>query len=484
MMMSTKERRCSRLIDIKAFKKNWHSNLLQYIGRSHPGVEEPYSVLRGVTSDHVSDYIAAKFAEDNQRGSIEALKLLKDLTNALSFTVVNTDSCSFDISKVHLNDEGNLMIVNFEPSLAANKGSKNDMPYWRSWQEICIELLAGDLTYEPDPSVEYDADPSSHKRLEYLRPILGHIHYGGVRFKETSIEMAFKNEGLKLSQALRELSMAVKNPLSSNAQGLPALWPRWPELHYAAHFREPLVLDAGDIGYISGHPPQFTKLANVSAEITRGLIGGLPSSFRVKPLRCMPFKRWRTKVVNGITRHSFRFRDSDATYLADWRRGRARLEKDFVLRRINIPTETGLVVECSEAWKVLSERADSLAFNHTERVITASNLILVVYFKQQTGCATFALNKKVNSDQWRDMWTREGFASPPDEIYFYESPPGGLNGVWGYFSFESVPGSPYLKWTPERNDAGESWGWTFQSDDWTVEISKPNVKQYVRYVQL
>jgi hypothetical protein len=62
-----------------------------------------------------------------------------------------------------------------------------------------------------------------------------------------------------------------------------------------------------------------------------------------------------------------------------------------------------------------------------------------------------------------------------------------------------VPGSPYSKWTPDRDEAGESWGWTFQSEDWTVEISKcvelrldslnidcfrPNIKQYIRYVQL
>jgi hypothetical protein len=123
----------------------------------------------------------------------------------------------------------------------------------------------------------------------------------------------------------------------------------------------------------------------------------------------------------------------------------------------------------------------------------------VVYFKQQSGYATFRLNKKVTEEKWRDIWAKDGQNSPPDAIYFYESPPGGPNGVWGYFSLSPVPGSPYAKWTPDRDEAGESWGWTFQSEDWTVEISKcvelrldslnidcfrPNIKQYIRYVQL
>ncbi|KAJ7153460.1 hypothetical protein C8R43DRAFT_1002045 [Mycena crocata] len=479
------KRKAMHETDIKAFKRDWHPNLPQYMGRSHPGVEEPYSVLRGVTSDHVSDYIALKFAEDNLRGSIEALKLLKDLTNALSFTVVNTDSCSFDISKVHLNDEGNLMIVNLEPSLATNKGSKNDMPYWRSWQEICIELLAGDPTYEPDPSVEYDADPLLHKRLEYLRPILGHIHYGGVRFKETSIEMAFKSEGMLLAQVLRKLRADLRKPLalqvSADAQVLHAMSRRSRELHYVAHFRDPLEIDVGDIGYIIGKPPRFIPIENVRSELADGWEFG---PRKVQPFRFFPADRWTTTTVEGITRYTFQFTKSSATDLADWRKERPRLDKNFLLRRINLPTEHGLVVECSKAWKVLSERAESLASNHTERSINASNLILVVYFKQQSGYATFRLNKNVNSDQWREIWTTEGFASPPNQIYFYESPPGGPNGVWGYFSFSAAPGSPYLKWTPERDNAGEPWGWTFHSEDWTVEISKPNIKQYIRYVQL
>ncbi|KAJ7699296.1 hypothetical protein B0H17DRAFT_1196382 [Mycena rosella] len=448
--------------DIKAFKNNWHGNLVQYIGRSFPGSEQPFNVLRGVTSDHVSHYIAVKFNQDNQRGSVEALRLLKDLANALAFTVGHTNSSAFDV---------NASAPHFElTTLTGLQISK---------------LLAGDPAYEPNPAIEYYADPSSHTRLEYLRPILGHIHCGSGRFKETNIETAFKNQGLMLFQALRDLRTAVHNPLAPpDTQVLQAMWRRWRELHYVAHFREPLRLDVGDIGYVSGNPPQFTRLANVRKKLMDGVFPYVPP--RVKPLRAAPFKRWMSKVVNGVTRHSFKFRASDMKDLAVWRKGRARLEKDFMLRRINVPneSESGLVVDCSKAWKVLADSAARLASAHAEPVISADNLILVVYFKQQSGHATFSLNKKVSAAQWYDIWAREGFTSPPEYIYFFESPPGGPNGVWGYFSFSPLPGTPHSRWTPERDDAGELWGWTFQSEDWTVEISKPNVKQYIRYVQL
>ncbi|KAJ7457034.1 hypothetical protein FB451DRAFT_601064 [Mycena latifolia] len=284
-----------------------------------------------------------------------------------------------------------------------------------------------------------------------------------------------------LSQALRELRKAVQNPLAPpDAQVLRAIW-RGSREHYVAHFREPLRIDVGDIGYVSGNPPRFTRLANISEKITDGVCIGFP---RIKPIRTAPYKRWRTVVVHGVTRHSFKFRASDVADLADWRGGRPRLEKDFLLRRINVPSEPGLVVDCSKAWAVLADSAARLASEQAEPLLSASNLILVVYFKQQSGHATFRLNKEVNPDQWRQVWAREGFASPPEFIYFYEAPPGGPNGVWGYFSFSPVPGTPHLRWTPEKDDAGEMWGWTFQSEDWTVEISKPNVKQYIRYVQL
>src|ERR1700685_3624123 len=91
---------------------------------------------------------------------------------------------------------------------------------------------------------------------------------------------------------------------------------------------------------------------------------------------------------------------------------------------------------------------------------------------QQSGKAVFRINKEVNDEQWRAVWAREGFDTVPEMIYFYESPPGGSNGVWGYFSFSPTPGTPHRNWTPERDDAGESWGWTFVSEDWTIDISK------------
>jgi hypothetical protein len=95
-----------------------------------------------------------------------------------------------------------------------------------------------------------------------------------------------------------------------------------------------------------------------------------------------------------------------------------------------------------------------------------------VYLLQQSGYASFGTNKKFDPDQWRALWHSEGFDEVPDAVYFYESPPGGSKGIWGYFSFSPTPGSPYHHWTPETDDAGESWGWTFVSEDWTVEISK------------
>lgn len=72
----------------------------------------------------------------------------------------------------------------------------------------------------------------------------------------------------------------------------------------------------------------------------------------------------------------FRFRDSDALGLEDWHTQRPRLDKDFKLRRINMPREEGLVVDCAEAWRCLADCAADLAGNHSERLIRASDLIL------------------------------------------------------------------------------------------------------------
>jgi hypothetical protein len=82
------------------------------------------------------------------------------------------------------------------------------------------------------------------------------------------------------------------------------------------------------------------------------------------------------------------------------------------------------------------------------------------------------MNKKVDHNQWQAVWAREGFDTIPEVLYFYESAPGGNGGVWGYFSFSPIPGTPHSNWTPEQDDAGELWGWTFVSEDWTIEISK------------
>jgi len=80
------------------------------------------------------------------------------------------------------------------------------------------------------------------------------------------------------------------------------------------------------------------------------------------------------------SRHAFRFRDTDATKLADWRSQRPRLDKDFKLRRINLPhgrgSEPGLVVDCARAWDCLAERAHDLAGNHAGHIIRPSDLIL------------------------------------------------------------------------------------------------------------
>jgi hypothetical protein len=212
------------------------------------------------------------------------------------------------------------------------------MPHWRSWQEICVEvsqlweivcsgliirkLLSGDRAYEPNPAIEHApglsicpfyrtpnktrsvADPFQHRRLEYLRPILGHIHSGGLRFKDR-IESAFKRQALMLTEARTRLerselgTMPQGNSRQPDEKLLRALWPRSRELHYVAHFREPLDVKTGDIGYITGKPElRFVRLANVYREIsdnhyfTDGTI----------PLRREPVDRWTREVVEGAVR--------------------------------------------------------------------------------------------------------------------------------------------------------------------------------------
>jgi hypothetical protein len=82
---------------------------------------------------------------------------------------------------------------------------------------------------------------------------------------------------------------------------LRALWPRSRELHYVAHYSEPLGVKVGDIGYISWQPPQFTSLDNVYGEISDGHFAGLHVS--IQPLRKLPRDRWFTEEVQGIIRY-------------------------------------------------------------------------------------------------------------------------------------------------------------------------------------
>jgi hypothetical protein len=83
---------------------------------------------------------------------------------------------------------------------------------------------------------------------------------------------------------------------------LRALWHRSQELHYVAHFCEPLDVDIGDIGYITGDPPQFTQLANVSNEIQSGKS---VSGMGIQRSRFTPRDRWTTQEVQGVVRCVF-----------------------------------------------------------------------------------------------------------------------------------------------------------------------------------
>ncbi|KIM76228.1 hypothetical protein PILCRDRAFT_653568 [Piloderma croceum F 1598] len=145
-------------------------------------------------------------------------------------------------------------------------------------------------------------DPIQHGRLQYLRPILGHIHSGGLRSKD-KIESAFKRQGLMLSQSIRRLEKIQSCTTFDGTQVghddlLRALWHRSRELHYVAHFREPLDVDIGDIGYIIGDPPQLIQLANVSNEIQSWKS---VSGKGIQRSRFTPRDRWTTQEVKGVT---------------------------------------------------------------------------------------------------------------------------------------------------------------------------------------
>jgi len=205
------------------------------------------------------------------------------------------------------------------------------------------------------------------------------------------IESAFRRQGLMLSQSLKRFEdLQTRGNVDSSpatSDGLSrVLWHHSRELHYVAHFREPLDMDVGDIGYIIGDPPQFIRLDNVFDKISDRNM----QNSRIEISPSWPPDRWIMEEVQGIQRyafevvlfnrltdkprHAFRFRDSDAWELAD--RPRAHLNKDVLLRSINLPSERGLVVDCSLSWDCLAERANDLAAGHTKRTISATDLIL------------------------------------------------------------------------------------------------------------
>jgi len=107
-----------------------------------------------------------------------------------------------------------------------------------------------------------------------------------------------------LSQSIRRLEKIQSCTTSRGTQVghdelLRALWHRSRELHYVAHFREPLDVDTGDIGYITGDPPQFTRLANVSNEIQSGK--SVPGR-GIQRSRFTPRNRWTTRKIKGVVR--------------------------------------------------------------------------------------------------------------------------------------------------------------------------------------
>jgi hypothetical protein len=110
-----------------------------------------------------------------------------------------------------------------------------------------------------------------------------------------------------LSQSLRRLE-GIQKPMVPDKPQQPtpptnllgALWPSLRDVHYVAHFQEPLLMNAGDVGYIKGNPPQFTRLRNVYTLLTDAK--HLPRNTAIKAVRFSPDARWATQVVDGIRR--------------------------------------------------------------------------------------------------------------------------------------------------------------------------------------
>lgn len=105
----------------------------------------------------------------------------------------------------------------------------------------------------------------------------------------------------QIQRHLQEMQSQPRLGTSSEANRLlRALWRRHSrELHYVAHYREPLLIDVGDIGYVIGNPPKFICLDSVSDEILDDL---KIQQSAVKRSRFIPKGRWTTKEINGVIR--------------------------------------------------------------------------------------------------------------------------------------------------------------------------------------
>jgi hypothetical protein len=231
--------------------------------------------------------------------------------------------------------------------------------------------------------------------------VLGLIHAGGLRFKDR-IERAFQRQANMFKQAHESLLEDVAedtghgSPEPPQADILQALKAHQAELHFVAHFHDPLDIMAGDVGYITGTGPlRFVRLLNAYLAVSDGKM----FSAEIQLTRCHPKTRWTREMVEGeivryvtrlanrpalpssclllfFPRHTFKFNDSDARGLHDWTNGRPRIDKDFRVGTLNRPFQDGLVVDCTKAWLFLSERASELAANHAECGIGPSDLIL------------------------------------------------------------------------------------------------------------
>lgn len=67
-----------------------------------------------------------------------------------------------------------------------------------------------------------------------------------------------------------------------------------------AHFREPLDVEVGDIGYIIGDPPQFIRLDNIYDQIHPGK--AFPD-LGIQKFHFDPPDRWTTEEVQGVVRY-------------------------------------------------------------------------------------------------------------------------------------------------------------------------------------